>query len=200
MKTPPPPSVQTDDHGQFVLKAMQMKGQKVVTARAFRRDGPPGIVAEAQGSTTDEALETLKGDLDASIAAVAEETAREKASRRETSEGPVPTTVEFRRVLESARVAPRHMEMLRAHAKAGDHGMTLGDLAHAAGYKDSGAAALQYGRLAWSIAEALDENAFLSRYKANKRGAIALLAVPGAERGDDPVWIIHPELASAVQK
>ncbi len=191
-------AVSIAEHGPYTLKAMQMKGQKVVTARAFHTGGPPGIVAEAQGPTVDAALDTLRLDLDSATEAAAEETAREKASRREIDGVMVPTTPEFARALEMMKIAPRHWEMLRAHASAGEAGLTPGDLAYAAGYKNFAAANLQYGRLGYTIADYLGDEAFLARFKANKRGAIVLLAVHDGAAAGDGRWTMHPELVAAV--
>ena len=90
--------------------------------------------------------------------------------------------------------------MLRAHAAAGDEGLTARQLATAADYKDHSAANLHYGKLAYAVAEILGMDAFLAQYQSDKRGAITLLGEAGPERNGADVWVIRPELAQALDQ
>lgn len=177
-------------HGSYTIKAGMLAGKAV--ARAFVTGGKPGVIAETTGDDVQTAVDSLKADLDARAA-------DEAAHRRHDAalDFDVPTETEFARALAIVKPHHGHWKMLRAHALAGDRGLTAGDLAFDAGYHSHGAANLQYGLVGREIAEALRID--LPK-PLRKEGDVAtgVLATAGPPRDGQFVWIMHPELRAAV--
>lgn len=177
-------------HGSYTIKAGTLAGKAV--ARAFVTGGKPGVIAEKTGDDVDAAVASLKADLDARAA-------DEAAHRRRDAElaFDVPTEAEFARALAIVKPHDGHWRMLRAHALAGDRGLTAGEIAFDAGYHGHGAANLQLGLVGREIAEALriDLPKF---HRRDGDASIGVLATPAPPRDGQPVWVMHPELRMAV--
>ena len=93
----------------------------------------------------------------------------------------------------------RILDMLVAHAKSGDRGMTAGELAHAGGYKSFETTNALYGRFGREVAEALRIDLPQSMLREDTL-ATGVLAQGGETRDgeDNFVWVMYPELRSAV--
>ena len=185
-------SVTTERHGRYDLKAMKMKDTALARAFIHGTTGA-GIVAEAKGKTVDEAMEALK------LAVAEAEQERTDARRRVSETGfDVPTVAEFERALAVTKISDRQWDMLRAHAAAAEAGLTAGELAMAAGYKNHNAANLQYGKLGDAVAGTIGVALPTSTVHADTPVATGVLAVEGDPRDAEFVWVMHPELRDAV--
>lgn len=182
----------TERKGRYDLKAMKM-GQTAL-ARAFLHGQPgAGIAAEAKGKTPEEAMEALRemiGEVELERASV--------RRRIEETGFDVPTSAEFEDALSRVRVSDRQWDMLRAHAASGEEGLTAGELARAAAYKNYNAVNLQYGKLGETVAEGIGIDLPAHPAKEGENVATGVLAGPGETRGGEFVWVMHPELRAAI--
>jgi len=177
-------------HGAYTLKAGLLQGKAV--ARAFVTGGAHGVVAEAQGANVEEALERLKAELD-------NRSADERAHRRHDAAlgFDVPSEAEYARALAVVKPHDGHWKLLRAHALAGETGLTTHQLAFDAGYHSDGAATLQMGVIGRQLAGAMDLTLPTRPPRPDAEPAIGVMATI-LKTGDAAVWVMHPELRAAV--
>ena len=182
-----------DEHGNYQIKAGKLGG--VFVARAFPK--PPaktkGMIAEAAADSADAAIAALKTELDT------RETVR-RADRRfdEQANLSVPNEHEYLEALQQASLSNAQIAMLRAHAIAGEDGLTTGALARAADYKSLDTARTTYGKAGRALGEYLDIEV-PKPSKVDGEGPIRVLAFGVAIDDGKVVWIMHPELRRAVQ-
>lgn len=103
-----------------------------------------------------------------------------------------PTADDFLRALrEIGPLHENHVAILRHHAQAPDHTMTMAEIAAAVGYNGYKAANLQYGLLAARIGSALNQ-------PGARIGLLVEFTAPNSH--GNPHWelTMRPELAQAV--
>lgn len=184
---------QAIEYGKYTIKAGLLSG--VWTARAFYKSSsaPKGIVRECSGNTEGEAIAALKAELDDDA-----RTQRGNRRRDNSQNFDIPTVREYSEALRVSNLSPLHVEMLKAHASAGDDGLTTGELALAAGYSDYSAANLQYGICARLLGDVMDVSAPDSTIR-DADVATGILATIGNPRASGEfVWVMHRELREAV--
>lgn len=183
------------EHDKYRIKAGQLGG--VFVARAFPK--PPtkaqGLIAEAEGDTEEAAIAALKAKIEA-------RDVRRKEVRRwdEKASVAVPNAEEFVEALRQTPLSGPQIAMLKAHVFARDKGLTIDQMARAAGYKSRDTASRVFRKAGDLIADYLG----IEIDEATDRdgdGAALLLAFKFV-RGEDvpPVWMMHPELRDAVQR
>ncbi|MGP6089150.1 hypothetical protein [Antarctobacter jejuensis] len=181
------------DYGKYTLKAGIVEGKAV--ARAFLRDARrPGVIVEVDGSDPEAALKRLKVTVD-------DLTANRRAKRRESLDADflVPTVEEFQEALVVAKLSSVQEAMLVAHAKAGERGLTAGEIADIGGYANFETANAIYGKAGRIIAEAIGVTP-PPRRSGDKDAPTAVLAEGGEPRPDTGffVWVMYPELREAL--
>ena len=110
---------------------------------------------------------------------------------------PVPSVEEYQRVLArlQAELPERHVELLRAHYRSPRHTATAAQLAEAVGYAGWRAVNLQYGKLGKRLRESLD-----CQLEGQASYAIATFVSPGTASNAEWLWVMHPELAQALEQ
>lgn len=167
-----------------------------VLARAFLRGGRQGTgaVLETKGDTVEAAIEVARAKLHAR-----DEDMRQKRRFDEYWQFHVPTKQEFIDALHVVSLSPPQLAMLDAHALAGSTGMTAGEIALAGGYDHFETANALYGKVGRAIADALGVT---PPDAGNREGDVATgviaTAGPPREETEHFVWIMYPELASAL--
>ncbi len=184
------------EHGNYVIKAGKLGGACV--ARAFPK--PPsrnkGVIAEAKGRNEEDAIETLKAQIDD------DQSRREETRRWEPATGfAIPLQDEYGEALRQTHLSDAQGAMLRLHALAGEDGITLHDLAEAAGYQSTQAGTSLYGKVARAVAQFLRIDIPQSMTREGEE-PIAILARCDMRGNGSPfaVWIMHPEVREAVEK
>jgi lambda repressor-like predicted transcriptional regulator len=183
-----------EEHNKYLIKAGRLGGTYV--ARAFPK--PPskaqGVFAEAEGDSYQAAVAALKSVIEA-------RDIQREAVRRwdENASVSVPNEEEYVEALYQTSLSRPQIAMLKAHSFARDEGMTLDQLARAAGYKSRETAGKVFRKAGDIIADYLGidvtEDAVPGR-----DGATLILAFQYIQGEDVPtVWIMHPELRDAVQ-
>lgn len=182
--------------GRYRMIAAVLAG--IPTARAFLHNAPPrsGIVRETTGETLELALEKLAQALrDRDSAAI--------TSRRidPTHGFQILTSAEFSDALAAVKMAPADWAMLRAHATAGESGLTAEGLARAASWPDYETANLQYGKLAKRVGDLLSYNFNLLPVAKGGKATATYILASGDWVGPNGtfLWWMHPELIAAVQ-
>jgi len=180
-------------HEKYRIKAGRLGGTYV--ARAFPK--PPskaqGVFAEAEGDSEQDALAALK-------AKIAARDVHRKQARRwdEAASVSVPNEEEFIEALFQTSLSRPQIAMLKAHSFARDDGMTMDQLARAAGYKSRDTAGNVFRKAGDLIADYLgiDVN---EEGIPDREGAALILAFKYIQ-GEDvaTVWIMHAELRHAV--
>lgn len=184
------PHVET--FGRYTLRAAVLN--KVPTARAFLIGGAPGTIAEATGKSIEVAIDELKQKLNSSDAQT-----RKDRRHDEALDFNVPTEAEFANALSVVKPRAGQLAMLRAHAAAGEAGLTGGELATAADYASEASAAKRYSLLGRAVAEAAECDLPGKPAAPDADPAIGILASTGeARESGDFVWVMHPELRKAV--
>jgi hypothetical protein len=188
------PAVTQRQWGNYTLKSMKMG--KTFTARAFLTGARSlsGTVAETEAGTPDEALDALQATL------AERDTGRRSGRRRLDPPGvDVPATEEYADALASVDGSPAQRTILRAHALAGGEGLDAGGLADAGGYKSANSAQQQYALYAKRLAEYL-KIALPAKPQAGEDLTLYALAAPDFDRSNGTaIWVMHPELAAAVE-
>jgi len=181
------------EHDKYRIKAGQLGG--VFVARAFPK--PPtkaqGLIAEAEGETEEAAIAALKAKIEA-------RDVRRKEVRRwdEHADVSVPNEEEFVEALRQTPLSRPQIAMLKAHVFARDKGLTMDQMARAAGYRSRDTAAKVFRKAGDLIADYLGIEVDGA---ANRDGAALLLAFKYIQGEDVPtVWVIHQELRDAVQR
>lgn len=182
------------DHAKYRIKAGQLGG--VFVARAFPKTSTraQGLIAEAEGDTEETAIAALRAKIEA-------RDVQRKAERRwdETASVSVPETAEFVEALHQIPLSRPQTEMLKALGFARDKGMTMAQLARAAGYKSRDTATKVFRKAGDLIADYLSIDA--GKELDGDDGAALLLAVKARADEDAPaVWVMHPELREAVER
>jgi hypothetical protein len=180
--------VQQIEDDRYMIKVGHLNGTYV--ARAFpKADGRSrGMLFEARGASADDAVGALRTRMETSAA-------DDIAGRRkiETSGFQVPQAKEYASALRHLSLSQAQVVMLKAHAGSQLSGMTIRELAGAAGYSSLRSANATYGKIGMAIRDNL-------KLKASSGDAgLAVLAVeePGSDDGAG-IWIMHPELRAAV--
>ncbi|RZI60329.1 MAG: hypothetical protein EOP94_01685, partial [Zymomonas sp.] len=130
----------TEDHGRYEIKSGPLAG--AWGANAIRHKT---VVAKAVGATREEAVASLKSELD--------RIERQDRFDRDTEGAPPASAYEkaFGRLLPD--MPDSYLSMLRAHLSAPDHLLSATQLADAAGYSGYGGANLHYGLLGQRVAQ-----------------------------------------------
>lgn len=185
----------TIEHRKFIIKSGQLSGKWV--ARAFHKSpgATRGITHETTGSDRDSAILALTQLIDT-------EAGEQRGLRRhdDALDFDVPTAQEYAMAIRGSDLTDKQVAMLRAHAASGEQGMTAGELAAVAGYKNQSSANLHYGKCGRLLAEAIDLEAPQVR-SGDEKALTGIIASAGPAREDEAlVWIMHPELREAVEK
>jgi len=183
------------DHDKYQIKAGQLGG--VFVARAFPK--PPtkaqGLIAEAEGDTEEAAIAALRAKIEA-------RDVQRKAVRRwdEHTEVSVPNEEEFVEALRQTPLSRPQIAMLKAHAFARDEGLTMSQMARAAGYRSRGTAARVFRKAGDLIADYLGIEVG-EEASRDSEGAALLLAFKDIQGEDVPtVWVMHQELRDAIHR
>lgn len=113
----------------------------------------------------------------------------------------VPPAKEYVRALQTIKLTPSQLQMLRAHYMAHNRSITYRELALAAGFDTHVVANSQYGKLGRD----LGENIGFAFTKSKTRDAFFYSSAIGADNPDTPEGeeyqlIMHHELAKAIQE
>jgi 5-methylcytosine-specific restriction protein A len=110
---------------------------------------------------------------------------------------PVPATDEYRRALARlGMLSDLHLRLLRAHYFAPEHKATATELAQAVGFDNWRPVNLQYGLLGEKLRVALN---YAPGDHAQASYSLASFVPPGEEANSEWVWVMHPELAQALE-
>lgn len=110
---------------------------------------------------------------------------------------PIPTTQRYQEALTrlSASLSPNQLALLQAHHQTPDHTATAAELAQAVGFKDYRGVNAEYGRLGKLLREALD-----FKGEGQESFVIAAFVAPGTQGNTEWLWVMHPELADALEQ
>ncbi len=116
--------------------------------------------------------------------------------RQEAPESKTPKSADFRNALEGLgkSLNSKHREMLRTHFLAPAHKLTARQMAEKIGYAGYAAANLHYGRLGRLLGKKLglpEEDCHI--------GVLVDFVRPNTEGNSEWIWILHPELAKALE-
>lgn len=188
-------SIIEDEFGNYRIKAGRLNGNYI--ARAFPKPGAnsQGLMAEAGGTSEEEAIAALKAML------TERETQRTAARRWEArSEIQVPTHEEFVEALRQTNLSANQRAMLKAHAIAGADGITVISLMNAGGYKSKDTAMKVFERAGVLLADFL--GAVVAQDDAS--GPNTAARVMSFRLGEEPEttarWVMHEELRQAVRE
>ncbi len=183
-----------DEFGNYRIRAAWLNGKFV--ARAFPRleTGAQGLIAEAIGSSENDAIWELKMILGQ------RDVERTRARRWDQSaELSVPSKDEYIEALLQIRLSLQQRSMLKADAIAGQKGLTTTELMRAAGYKSQETALKVLGKAGSLVAHFLGVELTSNHRKAHVN-SMRVLANCEQEEPDSPtVWILHEELRNAVK-
>ena len=188
------PKISNIEKPRYVVKVGEMSGRWI--ARAFSKGRGEGMIGEAFGASADEAVAALERRMGE------EEAARAAARRFDERLGfAVPSREEYGAALGVARLSAKQLEMLRAHARAGEAGLTAEEIARAGGYASFETANALYGKAGRVIGETIGVTAPASTAREGHDVQTGILASPGPRRpaSDQFVWVMHPELREAVE-
>ncbi len=182
-----------DEFGNYKIRAGQLNGEFV--ARAFPKHSTKsqGLMAEAKGTSEDDAIEILKSML-------SERESNRTAARRweARSDLSVPTQEEFIEALRQTNLSAAQQSMLKAHALAGEDGLVAVSIMNAGGYKSQDAAIKALAKAGILMADFIG----LDLSEGNKDGLETAIGVVGyrkTEEADAPLRLIqHKELREAV--
>ena len=183
------------DHDKYSIKAGQLGG--VFVARAFPKSSTraQGLIAEAEGDTEETAIAALRAKIEA-------RDVRRVAERRwdELAAVSVPETDEFIEALRQLPLSRPQIAMLKALCFARDKGMTMAQLARAAGYRSRDSATKVFRKAGDLVVDylAIDLGEDINRDGDGASLLLAVKHVPGEDA--PPVWVMHPELRDAVQR
>ena len=153
-------------------------------------------MAEAGGASEEEAISALK-------AVLSERLAERTAARRweSRSEISVPTREEFSDALGQTSLSAAQYAMLKAHAIAGEKGLTIISLMNAGGYRTKETAQKVFSRAGALIADFLRvEISELSESTPNDALRIIGFKQERDEAADvPPLLVMHEELRTAVR-
>lgn len=109
---------------------------------------------------------------------------------------PVPSPETYKEALMRMRctMPDKHLRMLVAHYHSPNRTVTATQLAEAVGYKSFRAVNLQYGQLGRKLREIMEYAA-----EGPASYVIASFLPPGAEGNAEWLWIMHREVASALE-
>lgn len=133
-------SIETETYGRFEIKSGPFRGKWA--ANAIRHKA---IVSSASGATREEAVDTLKRQLD--------QLANAELATRDAEGAPSVATYENAFSYLLADFPESYIAMLRAHLAAPDKLISATKLAEAAGYAGYEGANLHYGKLGQRVAD-----------------------------------------------
>lgn len=109
---------------------------------------------------------------------------------------PVPSPESYKEALLRLRytLPQKHLQMLIAHYHSPNHTVTATQLAKAVGYKSFRAVNLQYGQLGRKLRDIMEYGA-----EGPTSYVIASFLPPGAEGNAEWLWIMHREVARALE-
>jgi hypothetical protein len=181
-----------DAFGNYLIRAGRLNGDFI--ARAFPATGSKsqGLIAEASGTSEADAIETLKENLRV------RGTKRTEARRwEERSDISIPSKEEFIEALRHMKLTDSQLAMLKAHAVAGDDGMTLAALTRASGYKSEDTAMKALKRAGSLVGDFLGVKTRSGAEKDITDAREVLSYCIEAETAS--VWVMHDELRHAVR-
>ena len=186
-------SILEDEFGNYLIKAGRLSGNFVARAFTSANGSSQGVIAEASGSSEADAIDTLKQILTAR--AVRRKEARRWELRSNIS---VPGKEEYFEAINQANLSDIQRSMLKAHALAGDTGLTVAELTKASGYKSSETARKAFARAGALIASYLDIK-IVSEVDFAHNDPGFVLGFREKHLDDAPeVWVMHKELREAV--
>lgn len=194
IKTSDAATIVEDAFGNYLIRAGRLNGDFI--ARAFPAMGSKsqGLIAEATGTSEADAIETLKESL--RIRSATRTQARRWDERSDTA---IPSKAEFIEALRQMKMTDAQLAMLKAHAVAGENGMTLAALTRASGYKSQDTALKALKRAGSLVGDFLGVD--IQPDAANdKKDAREVLGYPiEGDTDAASVWVMHDELRDAVR-
>lgn len=183
-----------DAFGNYLIRAGRLNGDFI--ARAFPSTGSrsQGLIAEASGTSEADAIETLKESLRLRRAKRTE--ARRWDERSDTS---IPSREEFVEALRQMKLTDAQLAMLKAHAVAGDDGMTLAALTRASGYKSEDTAMKALKRAGSLVGDFLGVETRPDAAKDPKDAREVLGYCIKGDAETASVWVMHDEMRHAVR-
>lgn len=183
-----------DAFGNYLIRAGRLNGNFI--ARAFPATGSrsQGLIAEASGTSEADAIETLKERLRIRDAERAE--ARRWEGRSDIS---IPSKEEFTEALGQMRLTEAQLAMLKAHAFAGDNGMTPTALTRASGYNSEDTAVKALKRAGSHLADFLGVETQTDSANDQKDAREILGYCIEGDSETASVWVMHDELRHAVR-
>lgn len=187
-------TVVEDAFGNYLIRAGRLNGDFI--ARAFPATGSrsQGLIAEASGTSEADAIEALKENLRARSANRTQ--ARRWDERSDTS---IPGKEEFIEALRQMKLTDAQLAMLRAHAVAGDDGMTLAALTRASGYKSEDTAMKALKRAGSLVGDFLGLNPRSDAANEPRDAREVLGYLVEADTETASIWVMHTELRNAVR-
>lgn len=183
-----------DGFGSYLIRAGRLNGNFV--ARAFPETGSrsQGLIAEASGTSEADAIEALKEIL--RIRGAERTEARRWEGRSDIS---IPSKEEFSEALGQMKLTDAQLAMLKAHAIAGDDGMSMAALTRAAGYKSEDTAVKALKRAGSHVADFLgvETQTDAANDQKDAREILGYCIEGDAETAS--VWVMHDELRHAVR-
>lgn len=183
------PNITERTHDRYMIKAGMLNNG--IVARAFPM--PPSrfrhLVAEATGSSVEEAIEALIEKLDVIRR-------NRQSQRRADAILPcgVPTCEEYADALRAVSPSPRLLASLHEHALCGEYGMTAQELALAGSYVSSREVLEAYRKLAVEFFTVLEPDAVSD----NKLPVILNMQSAAQQPEADIRVSLQPELCAAV--
>lgn len=187
------PAIVEDEFGHYRIRAGRLSGNFVARAFPNSSSSGQGLIAEAQGSSQDDAIAALK-------ALLGEREVQRVAARRwePRSNISVPSQEEFAEALQQTDLSKVQQSMLKAQAIAGVAGLTKAALMNAAGYRSQDTAVKAFAKAGALVAKFLGVE-LQSEDEPDGFGPIRVLAVRQEGERDAPaIWIMHEELRRAV--
>lgn len=185
-------SIIEDEFGNYRIRAGRLSGNFV--ARAFPKPGSnsQGLMAEASGGSEEEAIDALKELLN-------DREAQRTAARRweERSRISVPSSDEYIEAIRQTNLSANQRSMLKAHAIAGESGLTQAALMKAGGYKSKDTAIKVFARAGSLMGDFLGVEA-PSDGDESRDGPARVLGFRQEVADVSDVWILHEELRHAI--
>lgn len=188
-----PSAIIEDQFGNYRIRAGRLSGNFV--ARAFPKAGSnsQGLMAEAFGASEEEAIANLKQTL------TAREARRSAARRWEPKVGiSVPTREEYAEALRQTNLTEAQLSMLKAHAIAGERGLTAVALMNAAGYQSKEKAAKLFEKVGAIVVDFLGLEVTPDKGEGHTDAARALVYREISDKDARNASVMHEELRHAV--
>ncbi|WP_103764529.1 hypothetical protein [Roseovarius confluentis] len=184
-----------DEFGHYRIRAGRLNGDFIARAFPKSSSNSQGLIAEASGTSEADAVEALKEVLTSRSKKHTEERRWE-----ERSATAVPSKEEFIEALRQTSLTEPQVAMLKAHAIAGERGMSLAALGRAAGYKSQDTVLRTFKRAGSLVSDFLGVE--IQSDRANDRQDARQVLGYCVETDTDTaaLWVMHSELRDAIRE